>query len=275
MLQPLYTAENCRIAYQLHWSLTLFAATAWPAIDSWRQSLGEAVEADGVRILEFKLHSQTTGQFLVSTKPEAAPAQIIRSLKGRLQYLLRGEIPQFWRRHYSITSVGSASNAALQGYVGRQVEHHPMADARVNHRLSDAQFHDPEVDLRAPRASAHGRFLHSLHVVLENVDHLADTREEWLTTSREMVIAVCRKKEWLLSRLGLAANHLHLLVGCDVTDVPRAVALSLLNNLAFAHGMKAVYEHSFYVGTFGPYDHESIRGKLREEGGDSGPVAGQ
>jgi Transposase IS200 like len=166
MLHPLYTAEKGRIAYQLHWSLTQFATTAWPATDSWRQSLGEAALADGVRILEFKLHSPTTGQFLVSTKPEAAPAQIVRSVKGRLQYLLRGKIPQLWRRHYSITSVGSANNAALQGYVGRQVEHQLLADARATYRLSDAQFHDPEVDLATPRASAHGRFLHSLHVVL-------------------------------------------------------------------------------------------------------------
>jgi len=262
MPQPLYTPENCRIAYQLHWSLTLFATQAWPHAESWRQSLAEAVKPDGVRILEFKPPSPATGQFLLSTKPEVSPAQIVRSIKGRLQYVIRGEIPQFWRRHYSITSVGDANNAVLQGYVGGQVEHHPMADPRTVDRLSQAQFHDPKVDLAMLRSSAHGRFLHSLHIVVENRDRLADTREEWLTTSREMVIGACRKKGWLLSRMGMAANHSHLLVGCDVTDEPRGVALSLLNNLAYAHGMKAVYEHSFYVGTFGPYDHEAIRSKL-------------
>jgi REP element-mobilizing transposase RayT len=92
-----------------------------------------------------------------------------------------------------------------------------------------------------------------------NVEHLTDVRQEWLDTSRTMVIAACQKKGWLLSRLALVGNHLHALLGCAVTDAPRDVALSLLNNLAFAHGMKRVYQSSFYVGTFGPYDHQCIR----------------
>ena len=46
------------------------------------------------------------GQFLVSSKTEVSPAEIVRSVKGRLQYLVRDVVPQLWRRHYSITSVG-------------------------------------------------------------------------------------------------------------------------------------------------------------------------
>ena len=262
MPDPLYTAANCRIAYQLHWSLTLFAAQPWPEKNVWWQPLQDVVEKDGVRLLDFHLDDQTTGQFFISSKPEISPAQIIRSVKGRLQYSIRDAVPQFWRRHYSITSVGDANNDVLQGYVGRQVEHHPMADPRTTDRLLKVQFHDPKINLAALGASAHGRFTHSLHLVLENTGHLADTREETLTASRAMAIGVCRKKGWLLSRLGIVANHLHILLGCDVTDVPRDVVLSLMNNLAFVQGMKQIYEHSFYVGTFGAYDHGAIRRKL-------------
>lgn len=265
MPEPLYTAGHCRIAYQLHWSLTLFATQAWPEKDSWWQPLQQAVEPDGVRLLEFRSSEPATGQLFVSCKPEAAPAQLVRSVKGRLQYLFRDAIPQFWRRHYSITSVGDANNDVLQGYVARQVQHHPMADPRTTERLLQAQFHDPTVDLAALRASAHGRFTHSLQVVLENEGHGCDTRQEFLAASRAMVIGVCRKKSWLLSRLGMVANHLHLLLGCDVADAPRDVALSLMNNLAFAQGMKRIYEHSFYVGTFGSYDHGAIRRKLGKD----------
>lgn len=267
MAEPIYTAANCRVAYQLHWSVALFAAQPWPGKDSWWQALQQAVDADGVRLLEFRLIEPTTGQLFVSTRPQLSPAQIIRSLKGRLQYLVREAIPQLWQRHYSITSVGDANNEVLQGYVARQVEHHPMADPRTTDRLKEAQFHDPRIDLAAPRASSHGRFTHSLQVVLENEGHGRDTREEFLAASRGMVVGVCRKKDWLLSRLGLVANHLHVLVGCGIDDIPRDVALSLMNNLAFAHGMKRVYEHSFYVGTFGPYDHGAIRRAIgRREG---------
>ena len=112
------------------------------------------------------------------------------------------------------------------------------------------------------RAGAHGKFTHSLHLVIENAEDLPDVREDWLAKTQAMVVGVCRKKEWLLSRLAIVGNHLHVLIGCGITDSPRDVALSLMNNLAFTHGMKPVYEGSFYVGTFGPYDHDAIRRKL-------------
>jgi hypothetical protein len=127
----------------------------------------------------------------------------VRSIKGRLQYLLRDKIPKFWRRHYSITSVGDANNAVLQVYVGGQMEHHPVADPRTVERLCEVQFHDPSVDLATERASSHGRFIHNLHIVLENADHLPDTRKEWLTTSRDMVVAACRKKRDGCSRVSV------------------------------------------------------------------------
>ena len=62
-----------------------------------------------------------------------------------------------------------------------------------------------------------------------------------------------------MSRLGIVGNHLHALVTCAIGDNPRDVVLSLMNNLAYAHGMKRVFENSFYVGTFGPYDQQAIR----------------
>jgi REP element-mobilizing transposase RayT len=265
MPEPLYTAENCRIAYQLHWSLTVFAAQPIPPGEMWLDQLRTAVAADSIRILECHQPSQSTAQFFLSTQPQLSPADTARSIKGRLQYLLRDSIPQLWRRHYSISSVGSAKNEVVQNYVGRQVQHHPLADEKVVERLLQFQFHDPSVDLTVLRSSAHGRFSHNLHLVLENTNHLCDVREDWLSVSRAMLIAACRKKGWPLSRVGMVANHLHALLGCDVTESPRDVALSLMNNLAYAHGMKPVYERSFYVGTFGAYDEQAIRRSVADQ----------
>jgi hypothetical protein len=89
MPDPIYTSTNCRIAYQLHWSVTLFAEVDWPAPETWRRSLEQAVERDGVRLLEFREADTRVGQFFVSTTPKVTPAEVARSLKGRLQYLLR------------------------------------------------------------------------------------------------------------------------------------------------------------------------------------------
>ena len=261
-LQPIYTAENCRAAYQLNWSLSLFANLPLPSKDDWLSALTEATEADRVRLLECRQTSDRVVQFFVSTTPQVSPSAAIRSLKGRLQYLLREKIPQAFRRNYRLESVGEANNPVLEKYVANQVKRHSMSDDRVNQRMDQLQFHDEAVDLGALRYSAHGQFIYNLQLVLENADHLHDTRPDALAASREMLIRACAKKAWLLSRMGLVTNHVHLLVGCDVVDAPRDVALSLMNNLAYAHGMKAVCEFGFYVGTFGNYDRDAIRRKL-------------
>jgi hypothetical protein len=101
---------------------------------------------------EWKLVSQ----LLVSTKPASAPPQIVRCLKGRLQYLLREQLPKAFRRNY----------------------------------------------------------------------------------------------------------HVHLLLGCVLSESPQEVALGYLNNLAYAQQMRRVYQYGFYVGTVGEYDLDAIRGNL-------------
>jgi hypothetical protein len=261
-IEPLYTVENTRAAYQLNWSVSLFANTPLPDQSEWFADLAQQTEADGVRLLECRLADARVVQFLASTTPAVSPSEMLRSIKGRLQYLLREKLPRAFRRNYRIESVGEVNNRVLQKYVAGQPARHRMADARVMQRLEALQNHDEHVDLSAIRHSAHGQFIHNLHVVLENAAHLHDPREETLAAVRRMVVGACGKRGWLLSRVGMASNHLHVLVGCDVANAPRGVALSLLNNLAYAQGMTAAYEFSYYVGTFGNYDRDAIRRML-------------
>jgi REP element-mobilizing transposase RayT len=258
-LQPIYTGENTRVAYQLNWSVSLFARDALPDKSEWFTALAEQTEPDGVRLLECRAAKPQVVQFLASTAPSVAPSNALRSIKGRLQHLLRDQLPRAFRRNYRIESVGEVHNRVLQNYVAGQPQRHRMADGRVAARLEAVQFHDEQVDLSVARTSAHGQFLCNLHIVLENAEHLPDAREDTLVAVRRMLVAACLKRRWLLSRVGVASNHVHVLVGCDVGDAPRAVALSLLNNLAYAQGMVAAYEFSYYAGTFGNYDRDAIR----------------
>src|SRR6476620_5600089 len=85
MPAPLYTAENCKTAYQLNWSLAIFWDHPPIAPEMWLPTLHEATEQDGIRILEHKLEGDVS-RFLVSTRPECKPPDIARSIKGRLQY---------------------------------------------------------------------------------------------------------------------------------------------------------------------------------------------
>ena len=44
-----------------------------------------------------------------------------------------------------------------------------------------------------------------------------------------------------------------------VAESPEEIALAYMNNLAFAHGMRPVYQFGYYVGTFGEYDMAAVR----------------
>ena len=258
-MEPIYTAQNTCSAYQLNWSLSLFGKSELPAPNLWQDSLAPAVEADGVRILNCTTPSANVIQFLISSKPSIAPSSIVRSVKGRLQYLIRDEIPKAFRRNYHIQSIGEANNKVLDGYISKQTAKHPMADARVQALLEAIQFHDPKVDLAKANIGTYGQYLNSIHVVIENADGWNEIRESQLKRVRDIIAGSARKKSWQLSRIGLLANHIHILLGAAVTETPESVTISLMNNIAYVYEMTPILKFSYYVGTFGGYDRGAVR----------------
>lgn len=259
---PLYSEADTAEAYQLNWIVSLFPRSHLPNLTDYHVPLRAATEEDGVRILEMTSNDAGCVQFFVSTQPNTSPAQILQKLKGRLQYLIRDLDPKAFARNYFISSVGEANCETLERYVGKQAVRHTMADTEVQSYFENCQFHDNRIDLARPRLSNHGQFLHSLHIVLENDGGRNEIRPDAIRLTLAKIEAVAIKKQWLLSRIGLVANHMHILLGADVTEKPRSIVLSLMNNLAYAFGMKRIYRPSFYVGTFGAYDRDAIRLKL-------------
>jgi REP element-mobilizing transposase RayT len=258
-MEPLYTKGNCKAAYRLRWSLALFTTTELPQAETWRIELGKAVERDGVRLLESRFHQPGVWLFLLSTLPQVAPPQIVKSVKGRLQHLVRASAPKAFRRNFSLTSVGDARREVVESYVASQLGHHPMADPRVEARFKDFQVVFPDVDPSAEQFSSHGRYVYALHLVLVHERRWREIRENYLSITRDMFFKVTRKKGHRLSRLALLADHLHATLGCAFEESPEEVALAYMNNLAFAHGMKRLFCESYYVGTFGQYDTGAIR----------------
>ena len=134
-----------------------------------------------------------------------------------------------------------------------------MADNAVQTRIEAFQFHDKAVDLSKPCIGTYGQYLNSLQIVLENAESWHEVRETQLTRVRNVIVRACKKKEWRLSRIGLLSNHVHVLLGAGVTESPRSVALSLMNNVAYVYDMKPILKFSYYVGTFGGYDRGAVR----------------
>jgi REP element-mobilizing transposase RayT len=252
-MEPLYTPLNCTPAYQLHWVLDVFWRTP-PPDAGWLASLQRATEPDGVRVLRHRLLGSSTSQFHVSTKPPVAPTALVRSVKGRLQYLVRDREPRAFRRNYGIRSVGSARRETVEDYVRGQTGHHRMADTRVQERLGKYKIEDHDVDLSQMQRGGHCQYWYSLHVVLVHEGRWMEIRDRMLTAMRQMIIRVAKSRAYRLSRGGILPDHVHLTVGCDPGESPEHVALCFMNNLAYACGMKPVFMPSYYVGTIGEYD---------------------
>lgn len=257
--QPIYSADQCAVAWQLNWAVSLFANAALPDIHPAVETVRPLLEDDGVRILEYRTPSSKVVEFLLSTKPPVAPARLLQVLKGRLQHAVRAVAPKVFRRNYRLESVGSAQARIVESYVSKQVERHPSADTQAVERLRAFQICPPDVDRSRIRYTAHGEFLYNLHVVLEHAGDWHNTREGFLRRTERTILGVCDKHLLLLSRAGIVSNHLHLALGCNIGQSPTEVALCFLNNLAYAHGQVAIYKFGFYVGTYGNFDLGALR----------------
>jgi REP element-mobilizing transposase RayT len=258
MPKPIYTAANCQPAYQLRWSLSLFPQQPIPLAASWLEPLKSAIERDGIRLLEQRVQGNSQ-LFVLSTRPDIAPPQIVRSVKGRLQHLIQEKAPKAFRRNFHLMSLGAANREAIEDYVAGQLNHHRMADHRIDRLLSDFQFEFPDVDLSLPQRSNHASYLYNLHVVLVHAERWNEVRRDHLQATCDMIFRCAQGKKHRLSRLALLADHLHLTLGVPYDICPQDVALGYMNNIAFAHGMRALFSYSYYVGTFGEYDMNAVR----------------
>ncbi len=262
MPEPLYTSGNCKPSYELRWSLALFSTCDLLPSDGWLPALKKVVEVDGVRILEFQASHQPVLHFLLSTKPEVTPPAIVKSVKGRLQHLIRNSCSGAFQRNFSLSSVGEVRQEVIENYVASQLGHHRMADERVQERLAAYQLEFPVVDLSEPIFSSHGRYLFNLHLVLAHGGRWCQVREDRLAKTRDMILGIAGKKQHRLPHAAILADHVHLTIGCAIEESPETVALTYMNNLAYAHGMERLFCHSYFVGAFGKYDLNAIRRSL-------------
>ncbi|MFN0056246.1 MAG: transposase [Planctomycetales bacterium] len=240
-----------------------------PDASQWLPKLRTAVEPDGVRILESHLTKSNVWQFYVSTLPPVSPPQIVRSIKGRLQNLIRVSHPSVFRRNFHLCSVGDATAAVVEQYVNSQLGHHRMADPLVQQELRDFQHDFSDVNVTARRLAAHGVYSYALHLVLVHDGRWNVVRRDALSRSRDMVFRVAQVKQHCVSRLAVLCDHLHLVAGIPPIQSPQEVALAYLNNLAFAHGMQALFQSGYYAGTLGTYDTGAIWSSLRPRVGDN------
>ncbi len=258
-LDPIYTEINCEFAYQLRWGVTVFWRQSPPEAAG-IESLAAALEDDGIRILSSRSIEQNGMQFALSTLPGVRPVTIIHRLKGRLQYIVRDHTPRALRPHYSIRSFGTQDRNVIEAYVARQPQKHSMASTMSQQIFEDLLFCDPAIDLSISQKTSHGDYWYNLHLVLVHEDRWRSVDRKQLTKTHRVVRQCAMKKQWRLSRFAILSDHMHMTIGCSMHESPAEVTLSLMNNVAWAYGMKPMLSFSAFVGTFGEYDQRSVAG---------------
>ena len=91
-----------------------------------------------------------------------------------------------------------------------------------------------------------------------NESRWMEIRSTVLDSIISIIERVAAKYGYRLSRIGLRPDHLHLTLGCSIDMSPESIAVSFLNNCAYAIGMKRVFESGYYVGTIGEYDRGAV-----------------
>ena len=278
-MQPIYTTEVCKPAYQLRWSLALFPDKILPSGDNWLSQLTALTEPDGIRVLGTYQNEKRCLFLLLSTKTHVKPSSIVRAVKGRVVAILR-ETQSNWRRNFRLTSIGNANADTVEDYVAKQLFHHreKYTTSQIA-TLMNYQWSDPRVDLNAPVFSSHSQYVLAMHVALVHAERFPIAAPSFIEKTQKAILATAAKKGHSISRIGLLTEHVHFTLKFDYETSPQDVALAYMNNISYCHGMIRLWMDSFYVGTIGPYDMDAVRRRMAggesashrlEVGGDAG-----
>jgi REP element-mobilizing transposase RayT len=259
--QPIYTT-SIHLAYHLRFGWTAWPSNgvfpAWPEDGDWDDLL-EAWESDGMRLLEHQ-HAPDRLQMTFSTRPEVAPEFLAARAKGRLQHAFRiGGTPISFSRKLAVRSIGHNTRNDVQQYVREQVQRAELADESYRENMQRHVFSDPSCDLTRPSETRSGRYWYNLHVVLVVAERYRMGSGETPARIRHACLKTAGKHGCHVADLSVMPDHLHVAMRGNPGMSPQDIALSLMNNTAFALGQVRFWEDGYYVGTFGEYTMSAVR----------------
>jgi REP element-mobilizing transposase RayT len=262
--EPIYRPADLRAAYQLR-----YGWTGWPSRTAFPTTLLAHVlpaiaaewESDGLRVLESSLAAEQI-QLTLSTTPHVTPVMLAARIKGRIQHHCRrnGVLIDFSRK-LAARSLGDPTRTDVETYIRNQVPNQPLADERFREMLTAFTVVNPHVDLSRPVESNSGRYWYNLHLVLVVRERFRIGDAATFAKIRDTAMRICVKKGYTASTLAVLPDHLHLAVRGAITQSPQEIALTFLNNLAYALDQRPWWEPGYYAGTFGEYGMAAVRRK--------------
>ena len=260
--EPLYSSASLNRAYQLRYGWTGWASGtpfSTALIANVLPGISPEWESDGLRLLESRLTPQQI-QLTLSATPQIDPVTLAARVKGRIQHHCRrqGTAVKFSRK-LALRSLGDPTRAEVEAYVRNQVVNEDLADERFRKQLAEFTTVDSEVDLSEPTETNSGRYWYNLHLVLVVRQRYRISEPGTLARIRDTVSRVCGRKCYRASTIAVLADHLHIALRGALEQSPEEIALSFLNNLAYALGQQPWWESGYYTGTFGEYSMAAVR----------------
>lgn len=255
-----YTNHNLNQVHDIHYSWT-----GWPSSESsiptatpeLLDGLTSDFKSDGL-LMESYAWKPDSVQLTVAAQPKHSPVWISQRLKGRLDYALRKQGTQVsFVRKVSLRAIGHNRTGVVDRYVRDQLKHVDLADPRYRATLADAAIHNREVDLAQPAESSHGRYWYNLHLVFVVIDRYRIGGHGFLNKLREQVLTIAENQDCSLKRAAIMPDHMHIALRGNPKLSPEEIALNLQNATAQAAGC-LLWQHQFYVGTFGEYDKGAV-----------------
>ena len=261
-LNPIYTLENTKPVYNLHYSWVgwlknkaRFPASLFTGIQQCRSLWG----SEGIDLENWDECGNQL-QMLLKVTPSISPAFFNQRIKGRLQYVLRKlGSPVDFKRNNGFRSIGKHTREIVQAYIAKQSRKSDYIDPKFKEWLGQFHVDNRSVLLREADATGHGRYWYALNlvIVVEN-RNFPMARKDIFKKAKDCSLAIAEKKDFEIAELFVMPDHIHIALRGNIEYSPQKIALSFLNNLSYVFGYNKVWSEEYYVGTFGEYRLDQI-----------------
>lgn len=271
--------QHLEAAYQLHFYLCfkthylrpLFAGSEVQAAIS--SAVEDVCNRHRYHLLDTQLSADHL-RLLLSLKPEQTVSRAVQMLKGNLSRQFSAAYPSVlashrtktpWAEGYFARSSGKADISTVRRYVEDQAAHHGYRGAWTSAlAYSNPSFRSPAFHFD------HCVCILAYHIVLVTKFRTPLFDDHIAPGLFDHIVAIGNKRGFAVDRLGVAPDHLHLVIEGRPDFSIADCALALANNTR--HWMEQrywgvlkqtgcwdVWQPSFYAGTVGEYSTAQIR----------------
>jgi len=265
MISPAF--RTLASAYQLHFYLcfkshSLLQVFAGDGIPEILTEVSRSVcEREDYHLLESRI-SPDHLRLLVSLKPKHTVSNAVNLLKGNMsrQLGLRTGRKQPWfATGYFASSSGKVDIETVRTYVSSQVAHHGYQGKWTEAlEYRNTRFKSPAFQPK------HCLSILTYHLVLVTAGRASVFDEAIAPKLFPYINAVGDKHGFVIDRISLMPDHVHLVLEATPTMSIESIALALVNNVAHWMGNHywgvlkqtnawGVWQPSFYAGTAGEY----------------------